>query len=94
MITTLEKGKEAKPSNLKKPVYGRKEPRQFLVLPTFPCAVKKATILLEEWVKEQVIHLIEVNYISSLKAQKDVRCSLNFGEKAILLNSELFQENF
>lgn len=81
MITTLEKGKEAKPSNLKKPVYGRKEPRQFLVLPTFPCAVKKATILLEEWVKEQVIHLIEVNYISSLKAQKDVRCSLNHWRK-------------
>lgn len=94
MITTLEKGKEAKPSNLKKPVYGRKEPRQFPVLPTFPCAVKKATILLEEWVKEQVIHLIEVNYISSLKAQKDVRCSLNHWRKGHTLKQWVISGEF
>lgn len=34
----------------------KQERKTFLILPPFPCGVKKATALLEQWVKDLVVH--------------------------------------
>lgn len=47
MAATLKNGNVARPTNLKKPIYGRKEHMQFPILPPLLCDVKKAIALLE-----------------------------------------------
>lgn len=66
MVLTFKKLKRAKPSKSKKLAYGRRETKQYPVLPPLPCNVKKSTALLEKWVKDRVINLHEVEYLLSL----------------------------
>lgn len=42
IVATLKEGKGSRPSSSKRPSFDKKEPRQFPILPLFPCGAKKA----------------------------------------------------
>lgn len=62
IIATLEKGQGERPSNSKRPSY-KQEQKPFPVLPPYLYAVKKATALLEKWVKDLVVHFLYVEQL-------------------------------
>lgn len=63
MIVVVAENKGAKTSSSKKASYGKRE----------ATGVKKATALLEHWVKDLLIRLHEVKFLPSNADQKDVR---------------------
>lgn len=56
------------------------EPRKFSALPPFPCDPKKATTLLDQWIKDWAIVLPKV-IISPLVKTRRIRCSALIIEK-------------
>lgn len=48
LITTLEKDKRVKAFTSKKPAYGRRETRQYVLLPPFLCRAKKVAALFDQ----------------------------------------------
>lgn len=61
VIPAVEEIKEVKSSSLRKTPYNRREIERFRLFPPFPCEAKKAKALLEKWIKENAIHLLEQN---------------------------------
>lgn len=81
MIAVVEKHNGVKASSSKKASYDRKETKAVPVLPPFPCRAKKAVTLLEEWVKDRIIRLLDVEFLSSFSNQKDVKFCLYYRRK-------------
>lgn len=53
--------------------YNRRETRRFHILPPFPCRAKKAAALLEQWMKDDVVRLLDVEFLPSSVDLKDPR---------------------
>lgn len=70
IIATFEKSENFILSGLKKSTYGMREPRKYPVLPPSPCGSKKVTTLLDRWVKDWIITLLEVPRLPSHEDQK------------------------
>lgn len=66
VIMTVEKDKGAKASNSKNASYGRMNTRQYLVLPLFLYGRKNAKELLEQWVKDCVSRLPEMEFLQKV----------------------------
>lgn len=81
MIATVEKDQETKGSGKMKMPYSKKETRRFHVLPPFLCKAKKAAALLEQWIKDNVILLPEVEFFPSVRDRKDPRYYSNHRKK-------------
>lgn len=94
MVTALKKDQASKLSDSKKSAYYRREPKQFPLMPPFPCGLKKAIALLDRWVKDQVITLSEASIFPLLKITKTRSTALIIEEKAILLSSALLLGGF
>lgn len=73
MIGTIEKDKGAIQFN--ESIIWQKG-KQLPLLSPFPCGAKKAASLLDQRVKDRVIHLLEVEFLHSLSDQKDVKYCL------------------
>lgn len=71
IITAFEKGEGSRSSCSKNPAYGRRELKHYPALPPFTCDLKKAIVLLDQWAKDRVITLLEVDYHPSTKDQND-----------------------
>lgn len=54
----------------------RQNKKAFPVLSPFPCGIKKATALLEQWVKDSVIFLSHVDRLPSQEDQRDAKFCL------------------
>lgn len=46
------------------------------VLPPFLCGTKKGTAFVDQWIKDGIIHLPEVEFLPSVADKKDARYSL------------------
>lgn len=70
------------PSNVKRSSFEKKETNDYLVLPPFPCGIKKAAALFEQWVKDQVIRLPFLDHSPSAVDQKLRTNGLTIEEEA------------
>lgn len=61
--------KEARPSSSKRPTFEQREPKEYPILPPFPCDTEKAATPSEQWV-DQVIRLAYVVRFLSIDDQK------------------------
>lgn len=57
VCVALNNAKEAGVLGSKRPILEKRKPKEYLVLPLFPCSAKKAATLLEQCVRDQVICL-------------------------------------
>lgn len=83
--------KEARPTDTKR-VYERKE--RYQALPPLPCSTKKATALLEQWVKDCVVRLSYFNHFPTLEDQKAGNCCLFPQKKLHTLGQCVLFEKF
>lgn len=70
MVVAFEDGEGFRSFGLKKPIYVSRDPRQFPVLPLFLYDSKKATTLLDRWVNDRFIILLEVYRVPSSEDQR------------------------
>lgn len=73
IIAVVEKNKGAKSSSSKIMTYNRRENQMIPIFPHFPCVAKKAVALLEQWINDNVIHLLEVELFASVTELNDPR---------------------
>lgn len=78
---------------MKKISYGKKETRRYHVLPPFLCGSKKATALLEQWNKDNVVNLPEVDFLPSIRDRKKRRIAHTVERMVILWNSASLLED-
>lgn len=89
MIAAVEDGREARPSKSKKPSFrqnykanNRQGKKSYPVLPSFPCGIKKALTLLNQWVKDKVVTLPHVDQLPYEEDQQGPTSTLITKEEA------------
>lgn len=73
IIATREKEKVDVPLSSKRPSFNKKEAKQFSILPVLSCGMKNATTLLQQWIKDAIIHLSYIEQLPSQAYQKDAK---------------------
>lgn len=94
-MVAIEKSQEARPSRSKKPFLrqeNRQEKKVSPVLPPFLCGIKKATALLEQWVKDAGILLPHVDRLPFQVDQRDAKYCPFHRRKGTIWSNGWFSE--
>lgn len=71
IIAVIEKGNRAKSCN-SNITYSDKEDKHFPGSSAIPCGTKKATALLEQWIKDDVF-IFQIDFLPTVQDQKDLK---------------------